>query len=188
MISTYFQLGFWHILDFQGFDHLLFLAVLVAGISINEWKSLLTLITAFTLGHSLTLALTLMYGAILSAEWVEFLIPITILIAAVANVFWNKKRLVVSTVATLLFGFIHGMGFAGYLYSLLPTAEALWKPLLSFNLGVEAGQLLFASFLISLLTFLARYVSKPAVRIAQTSISIVGMGISILLASLNWIF
>ncbi|MEQ9187078.1 MAG: HupE/UreJ family protein [Cryomorphaceae bacterium] len=187
MISTYFQLGFWHILDITGYDHVLFLAVLIAGIRINDWKGLFTLVSAFTIGHSLTLALTLFNGNLIESTTVEFLIPVTIILASTSNLFWKEKHLATSTTITVAFGLIHGMGFAGYLKALLPTSDSLWAPLLFFNHGVESGQLIFAAFILGLLQ-LTRYVSKPAVRIAQIGISVVGLAISIFLATNNWIF
>lgn len=186
MFPTYFKLGLTHILDFQGVDHMLFLAVLIAGYKWNEWKFMLWTITAFTLGHSLTLAITVLNGPIIESKWVEFLIPLTIFSAALSNLIWKRQQAGAAVSITTFFGLIHGMGFAGYLSALLPARSELWQPLLFFNLGVEAGQLIFASLLLALL-FITRSASKSAVRIAQISLSVVGLVISLFLAITNWI-
>ncbi|NQV52185.1 MAG: HupE/UreJ family protein [Flavobacteriales bacterium] len=186
MFPTYFELGLTHILDLQGYDHMLFLAVLIAGFHWNEWKTVLWMITAFTLGHSLTLAITVLNGPVIESNWVEILIPLTIFSAAFSNLVWKRRHVIAAASVTTFFGLIHGMGFAGYLSALLPTNSELWQPLLFFNLGVEAGQIIFATLLITLL-FITRSASKSAVRIAQTSLSVVGLVISLFLAFTNWI-
>ena len=89
MFKTYLQLGFEHILDFQGYDHILFIVTLCAIFSIGQWRKLLVLVTAFTLGHSLTLALSALSIVTIDAGLVEFLIPLTILLTAVYN---RQKR------------------------------------------------------------------------------------------------
>lgn len=184
---TYFNIGLEHILDINGYDHMLFLIVLLSGIEIERWKSMLGLITAFTLGHSLTLAIAVVNAPILSSEIVEFLIPVTILITAAANLVRKQADIYLSVIFTGIFGLIHGMGFAGYLSALMPRDASIWKPLLFFNLGVEAGQIIVAAAFVSVM-FLAQYISKNAIHIAQRVFSVVGLGISLFLAAQNWIF
>jgi hypothetical protein len=162
--AIYLQLGREHILDLQGYDHILFVLALCAAYRPAEWRQVLVLVTAFTLGHSLTLALAVYDLFRLPAPLVEALIPATILATALANL-WRgggprtKGLLRLNYLLALLFGFIHGMGFSNYLRSLLPAEGCIGGPLFFFNLGIELGQLLIvaAAMLASgLLTGLAR--------------------------------
>lgn len=187
MISTYFSLGLTHILDFEGYDHMLFLMLLIAGIKIKQWKNLLGLITAFTIGHSITLAIVTLNSPLLNSNVVEFFIPITILLTGIYNLVFKSTSIIIKLSLTLIFGLIHGMGFATYLSALLPQTESLWKPLLYFNLGVEAGQIVFASAFIGLLS-IWQFVSKNTVQKIQNVISAVGIAISLFLALSNWPF
>lgn len=177
---VYFEIGLKHILDLQGYDHMLFISVLIASVELKKWKQLVWLITAFTLGHSLTLALTIIEGPILASAWVEFLIPITILLTAINNLFSKEVNNKFRIGFTTFFGLIHGMGFAGYLTSLLPESMPTWQPLLFFNLGVEAGQLLFAGLLTGLF-WLYKYITKSPIHHAQTALSIVAVVVSLFL-------
>lgn len=175
-MSAYFLLGFTHILDLKGYDHMLFIAVLLSGVPLQKWKQMLLLITAFTVGHTVTLAITTLAAPILSSELVEFLIPVTILITGINNLRKEQSDITTRFVLVFLFGLIHGMGFAGYLSLLLPSDSQIWQPLLFFNLGVEAGQIIFASILGALL-FSTRFISNNAIRIAQKSLTVAGIGI-----------
>lgn len=182
---NYLTIGVEHILDLQGYDHMLFIAVLLAGVSPKEWKSVLWLITAFTIGHSLTLAYTILNGSLITSTWVEFLIPITIMITAFSNVIKMQGALKWQVVGTICFGLIHGMGFAGYLSSLLPKDLPLWKPLLFFNLGVELGQIMIAAVLVALF-LAAASIGKTVLKRAQFAASAVGFAVSLLLAIQKW--
>lgn len=144
MFPTYLQLGFEHITDLHGYDHMLFLLALCAAYQYDEWKKILVLVTAFTLGHSLTLALAVWNIIPVNAAWIEFLIPLTILATSVKNLLATNKRAATATYLMALgFGLIHGMGFSNYLRSLL--ADEFVMPLFAFNLGIELGQLLVVS-------------------------------------------
>ena len=182
---SYLQVGIAHILDVNGYDHMLFIAVLLAGLPSRQWKPIVSLITAFTLGHSLTLAITIAEGNILPASWVEFLIPVTILLTATDNLLRSQKKVGLKAGITIVFGLIHGMGFAGYLGALLPKDMPVWKPLLFFNVGVEIGQLIIAGILL-LTLFLLQYITQNTVQKAQRGISLVGIVISLFLAASNW--
>lgn len=145
MFSTYLQLGLDHILDFNGYDHILFVVVLCAIYRISEWKKVLVLVTAFTIGHSVTLALSALDIVQFKAEVIEFLIPLTILITALYNVIKKKstnQNINVNYLMALFFGFIHGLGFSNYFKALLGKEENIVRPLLAFNIGVEIGQIL----------------------------------------------
>lgn len=144
--SLYFQLGLTHILDIRGYDHILFVVALCAMYLLRDWRKILLLVTAFTVGHSITLALATLRLVRLDPDLVEFLIPLTIFITAVSNIV-RKRSAALPQVAplnyalALIFGLIHGLGFSNYLRSLLSKSQSLVGPLLSFNLGLEVGQL-----------------------------------------------
>ena len=149
MFGLYFGLGREHILDLQGYDHILFVVALCAVYLLREWKQILTLVTAFTVGHSVTLALATLNLVTVNSAWVEFLIPLTIFTTAVFNIFRVEKSggsstrgLQLNYVFALFFGLIHGLGFSNFLKSLLGQEQSLFTPLLAFNLGLELGQLL----------------------------------------------
>ena len=153
--SLYFELGLTHILDIQGYDHILFIVALCAIYLMRDWRKILILVTAFTIGHSVTLALATLRLVRIDANLIEFLIPVTIFITAVSNII-RKPGAYLPRVAplnyafALFFGLIHGLGFSNYLRSLLGRSESLLAPLLSFNLGLEAGQIVVVViFLIS---------------------------------------
>lgn len=145
--ELYFGLGRAHIMDIQAYDHILFVIALCVVYQVSQWRQVLILITAFTIGHSLTLALAALDVIEVNAEVIEFLIPVTILITAVGNiknagVDASKKRMPINYFFALFFGFIHGMGFSNYLKSLLGRSESILTPLFAFNLGLELGQVL----------------------------------------------
>lgn len=144
-LFAYARLGFRHITDPNGLDHVLFLLVLAAIYRLRDWKAALWVVTAFTVGHSLTLALAVTGVLQLPTRFIEFLIPVTILATAVENLLvrsettslWRKRY---RPLLAALFGLVHGAGFANYLRSLF--VDELAVPLLGFNLGLEAGQVL----------------------------------------------
>jgi hypothetical protein len=156
----YFQLGWHHIMSKNALDHQLFIAALVAIYLLKDWKQVLVLVTAFTIGHSLTLALSVLDIIRFSSKWVEFLIPCTIVITAITNLFQKKftpKSVRLNYFLALFFGLIHGMGFANTLRFVLAKDQSLVTGLLGFNVGLEVGQitmvlilLLFAQLLISI--------------------------------------
>jgi hypothetical protein len=153
--SVYFLLGLEHILNWAAVDHLLFILSLACVYQPTDYKKLLWLITAFTLGHSVTLALATLHIIEVNMKWVEFLIPCTILFSAVYNLIKTKKRYKYGVVA--FFGLIHGLGFSNYLQSLLGSESSLFTPLLGFNLGLEVGQICVVALVI-LTSFISYYV------------------------------
>ena len=144
--GLFFQMGYEHIADLKGIDHIMFVAALCIRYQFADWKKLLWLVTAFTIGHSITLALSVFNILNYSTSWIEFLIPVTILITAISNVFVKKfvykAKFPLIYFFALFFGLIHGLGFSNYLKSLLSKGENIVPELLAFNLGLEAGQLL----------------------------------------------
>lgn len=145
-ITLYFQLGWNHILSFDALDHILFIAALTSFYNLKDWRKVLILITAFTVGHSLTLALSTLKIIRLNNNWVEFLIPLTIIITCVYNLLQykksNTKNVQWNYFMALFFGLIHGMGFANTIRFMLSKAQTMTIPLLSFNFGIEAGQVI----------------------------------------------
>lgn len=151
--ELYFKLGLQHILDLQGFDHILFILSLCAVYVARDWVKILLLVTAFTLGHSLTLALATFEVVQIRSEVIEFLIPVTIAFTALATLIKPKpnsgKGVQLNYLLALFFGLIHGMGFSNYLRSLLGKEASIWQPLLAFNVGLEIGQIVIvAAFLL----------------------------------------
>jgi hypothetical protein len=141
----YFQLGWQHILDWKGYDHILFVMVLCGTYTLPEWRKVLILVTAFTIGHSITLALSVLSIIHINTALIEFLIPVTIVITAATNLLNNKssgKGMRLKYVLALFFGLIHGMGFSNYLNSLLGKSTSIIAELFAFNLGLEFGQVI----------------------------------------------
>jgi hypothetical protein len=150
--ELYFRLGIQHILDLKGFDHILFVLALCAAFIPRDWKRILILTTAFTIGHSITLALATFKIVQVNNDWIEFLIPVTIAITAFTNILRPKpvsgKGVTINYALALFFGLIHGLGFSNYLRSLLGKEAVIWQPLLAFNIGLEVGQLVIVGIFI----------------------------------------
>ena len=160
MFKLYLELGIEHIADLQGYDHILFVAMLCAVYTFKEWKQVLILVTAFTIGHSLTLALATLNIVKVSTAWVEFLIPVTILITAIGNIISgkpDKTSAKLKYVLALFFGLIHGLGFSNYLRSLLGKHDSIVAPLLAFNIGVELGQILIVLCILMLTAIMLQF-------------------------------
>ncbi|MEM7280464.1 MAG: HupE/UreJ family protein [Pseudomonadota bacterium] len=154
-IPFYMQIGFRHISDLAGFDHILFLVALCAVYKIEQWKNLVILVTAFTIGHSITLALAAFGTLTIPSNLIEFLIPTTILLTALHNVISRESTDRASGMGpvylmALFFGFIHGMGFSNYFRALLMGESSIVVPLLGFNLGIELGQLLVVAVIVGI--------------------------------------
>jgi hypothetical protein len=153
--SLYLNLGLTHILDLNGYDHILFVTTLCLVYQWKDYKEVGILVTAFTLGHSITLALAVLELIQFNPDIIEFLIPVTIIIASIENIAVN--RLPNFTQAALLryvtagtFGLIHGMGFSNYLRMLLMDEQSIALPLFAFNIGLEIGQLVIVTLVLSL--------------------------------------
>jgi len=150
--NLYFTIGVKHIANIKALDHILFIAALCIRYQFSDWKQLLIMVTAFTIGHSITLALSSLHIVSISIAWIEFLIPLTILLTALSNLFVKKftfrSKLPVIYFMALFFGLIHGLGFSNYLQSLLGRNSGIILQLLAFNIGIEAGQLLIVAILL----------------------------------------
>jgi hypothetical protein len=152
----YFRLGWEHIISKDALDHQLFIIALAAIYLLQDWKRVLILVTAFTIGHSLTLALSVYDVFRFNTEWVEFLIPCTIVITAVSNLFQKKftpKTIRINYFLALFFGLIHGMGFANTIRFIMAEDQSIGWGLFGFNVGLEVGQVVVV-IIILLLSFL----------------------------------
>lgn len=155
-LELFFSLGWHHIISADALDHILFIIALSAIYIFKDWKNVLILITAFTIGHSLTLALSVYDVIRINNRLVEILIPCTIVITATFNFFqknFTQKKFQMNYFFALFFGLIHGMGFANSIRFMMPKDESIAVPLLSFNIGLEAGQIVIV-LLILLLSYL----------------------------------
>ncbi len=145
----YLRLGLEHILDFNGYDHILFVVALTAVYLVKDWTKVLILVTAFTVGHSITLALATFNIIKVDQDLIELLIPLTIIITAFSNLFkkttGNRRNVQSNYLFALFFGLIHGLGFSQYLRSLLGKDTSIVKQLFAFNLGLEVGQIIIVA-------------------------------------------
>ncbi|HHG85842.1 MAG TPA: HupE/UreJ family protein [Bacteroidetes bacterium] len=154
--AVYLELGFTHITDLAGYDHILFLLALCAAYTLTDWRRVLVLVTAFTIGHSFTLALSVLTKPLFASQTIEFFIPITIVIACIFNIFYPKQKANSTYYLALFFGLFHGMGFSNYLRMLLGAEESIIQPLFAFNIGLELGQILIVGLILSLSTIILR--------------------------------
>lgn len=162
----YFGLGWEHIMSLDALDHIFFIFALAAIYLLKDWKQVLVLVTAFTIGHSITLALSTLQIVSIPGNWVEFLIPCTIVFTAVSNFFqrnFTVKAIRINYFLALFFGLIHGLGFANTLRFILAQDQSLGWALFGFNVGLEAGQIVIV-FLILLLAQLAVVLLKNSRR------------------------
>lgn len=194
MFSTYLQLGFTHIADLAGYDHILFIVALCAIYRLSEWKKVAILVTAFTIGHSLTLALAALGIIPINQPWVEFLIPVTIVITALYNVWVHRfdqgelpglfnRQLNANYFFALAFGLIHGMGFSNFFRAtLMPGEESkLLLQLFAFNIGVELGQLCIVAVIL-LASFLALQLFAVRQRSWNLFVSGAAFGLALVMA------
>lgn len=162
---------------------MLFVALLAFTYPVNQWKKLIGLVTAFTLGHSLTLALSVSKVLHLQQAYTEFLIVLTIVITAGFVLFFNKNTANRGKVIYLIiccFGLVHGMGFSYLLRSMLGHEENIIVPLLMFNLGLEAGQIVFVVLLFVLLWLVNKYFASIEKHFKTSIISIIFVGAIVL--------
>ena len=156
----YGELGFFHVLDPAGYDHVLFLTALALPFTFLQWKRVFWLATLFTVAHCFSLALAAYNLVNVSAAWVEFLIPVTIFLTALFNLFLARNGLHpgeayrTHLISTGLFGLIHGLGFSNYFRMLMSGEEDKMGPLLGFALGIEGAQLLVLLLVMGLTYFM----------------------------------
>ena len=164
----YFNTGLRHVLDINGYDHVLFLIALTVPYAFRDWKRVLLLVTLFTIGHTLALFLSVFKIVSVKVELVEFLIPITILITALFHLFTagktgKKEGLSFVSFVTLFFGIIHGLGFSNYFKTILPgNASDKLLPLFEFSIGIEAAQII-----VVLIVLILSYIVQTVFRFSK---------------------
>ncbi len=184
----YLKIGLHHVLDINGYDHVLFLMALTVPYAFRDWKRVLLLVTIFTIGHTLALFLSVFGIVMIKPAIVELLIPVTILITAVYNLFRagkaaGKESINVIGFITFFFGIIHGLGFSNYFKSLLPgdATDKIW-PLLEFALGIEVAQLIVV-LVVLLISFILHHFARFSKRdfALVTSAFVIGVVVPMLL-------
>jgi hypothetical protein len=161
----YFQIGLKHVLDIYSYDHVLFLIALAVPFTFKDWKRIVLLVSLFTIGHTLALILSVFGIIAVRVNVVELLIPITILITALFNLFTagksNKKESInLVFFITLFFGIIHGLGFSSYFKSILGgSSTSKLLPLGEFALGIEAAQIVVV-FVVLILSYIVQTVFR----------------------------
>lgn len=187
----YFKLGLNHVLDLNGYDHILFLIVLTVAYTFKDWRRVFWLVTIFTVGHTISLTLST-YGVIsVKANLAELLVYITILATALFNIFTagkniNKTKLVILLVAALFFGLIHGLAFSNYFKQITAGLDSKLLPMLEFALGVEAGQIVVVLVML-VLSFVFQTVFRFSKRDWIMVISAIVLGIAIHIIDSNFL-
>lgn len=187
--SLYFELGWQHILNWKGYDHILFVMVLCGAYTLTDWKRVLLLVTAFTIGHSITLALSVLKVITVKTDLIEFLIPVTILVTAASNILGGKssrpRGVQLKYILALFFGLIHGMGFSNYLNSLLGKSTNIVAELFAFNIGLEFGQIIIVTGIL-LISFILINIFKVKKWNWNFFLSSAIFGISFIMAAERW--
>lgn len=191
--SIYFSLGLDHILDINGYDHILFVVALCALYQSSDWKKVLILVTSFTIGHSVTLALATLKIISFNPDLIEFLIPVTILITAISNLFTNEEQVASGKILRNylyagFFGLIHGMGFSNYLSALLGKDESIVLQLFAFNVGLEIGQIVIVVIFMLLSFVVVSWIKLKRKYWKMTVSSIVGVVSIMLILATGYLF
>ena len=190
-LILYFKMGFTHVLDLAAYDHILFLIVLAVVFSMKEWTKVLWLVTLFTLGHSITLALAAYKVFEFPIDIIEFLIPLTIFITGFVNVITTKKTSTKSNRLNLFFafffGFIHGLGFSNYFKMMIGQEQNKFLPLLEFALGIEGAQIIIVLSIL-IIGFILQNFLKTSKRdwVLVTSSIVIGFAIQMMLERIFW--
>ncbi|WP_019037224.1 HupE/UreJ family protein [Psychroflexus tropicus] len=188
----YLKLGFDHVLDWNAYDHVLFLTALVASYTFKQSKNVIWLVTLFTVGHVLSLALSAYDILRIDTSIIEFLIPVSIIFTALYNVFTAGKskgsgKINLLYFVTFFFGLVHGFGFSTYFNMLAKSADNIFLMLAEFALGIELAQILVV-FAVLLLSFLVQNLFRFSKRDWVLVISSIVLGMTIPILSENWIF
>lgn len=179
-------------MDLDGFDHILFVIALCVIYLMRDWRKILILVTAFTIGHSLTLALATLRLVKVDTDLVEFLIPVTIALTCLSNIFKPKPAggtgyVQLNYALALFFGLIHGLGFSNYLSALLGRESSIFQPLLAFNIGLEVGQLVIVSIFLIVSSLMVGILGvKRKEWILIISSIVLGMSVMMILENRYW--
>lgn len=187
----YVKMGLNHVLDFSAYDHILFLIVLAVIFSFHQLKKVLWLITFFTIGHTITLALSA-YGIVkIDVKIVEFLIPVTIFITGIFNIYnlnkTTKSKENLNLIFALFFGLIHGLGFSNYFRMMIGREEDKLMPLIEFALGIELAQVIIVLGILIIGSLLQSFfkVSKRD-WVMVTSAIVIGFVIPMMIERVFW--
>ncbi|WP_416446473.1 HupE/UreJ family protein [Leeuwenhoekiella sp. A16] len=188
----YFNIGLDHVLDWKAYDHVLFLTVLTVPYLFRDWQRVLLLVSLFTLGHTLSLLLSVYNVVQVDRRLVEFLIPVTIFVAALYNIFTSgkgskKDKLGLLLITALFFGLIHGLGFSSFFKQLTAHLDSKLLPLGEFALGIEASQIIVV-FIVLVLSFIFQTIFRFSRRDWMMVISavVIGMVIPMLISNYPW--
>jgi hypothetical protein len=189
----YFQIGLKHVLDIYAYDHVLFLIALATPFSFKDWKRIVLLVSLFTIGHTIALILAVFEIIAVKVNVIEFLIPITILLTALFNLFTagksnRKESINLVFFTTLFFGIIHGLGFSNYFKTILGgTASSKLLPLGEFALGIEAAQIVVV-FIVLVLSYIVQTVFRFSKRdwTLVMSAFIIGVVVPLIIESEIW--
>lgn len=187
----YLKMGLFHVLDIKAYDHILFLIVLTVVFGFVDWKKVFWLVTLFTIGHSISLTLAAFEIIQIKVEIIEFLIPVTIFITGVTNIFNAKKisktKDSVNLFFALFFGLIHGLGFSNYFRGMIGREDDKLVPLAEFALGIEIAQIIIV-LCILILGYVLQNMMKVNKRdwILVTSSIVVGFSIQMMLDRVFW--
>ena len=146
-LKLFFELGLTHVLDINGYDHIIFLIVLAAPYLFSSWKKVLILVSVFTIGHTISLFLSSYNLVTVNSSLVEFVIPVTIAVTAIFNIVTSGRvsqnsKIGLMFFVTLIFGIIHGLGFSNYFKMIIGSSKFKFVPLIEFALGVEVAQVI----------------------------------------------
>lgn len=188
--KTWFEIGFDHILNYQALDHILFVFALTIMYEIKMIKKIIILITAFTIGHTITLVLSTLNMISFDQKIIEFSIPITIAITSINNIINRNKNLNnisnVNYFIALFFGLIHGLGFSNYLKALL-IGDSILLELFAFNVGVEVGQIIIVLLFLLMSYFISKiFFSKKGEWILFVSSLILGISLTLIINAKFW--
>ena len=189
-LGFYFDMGWHHIIAWDALDHILFILALSAIYLIGNWKQVLVLVTAFTIGHSLTLALSVYDVIRANDKWVEFLIPCTIIATSLFNFFqkdFQPRSLRLNYFLALFFGLIHGLGYANYIRFMMAKDQSIGWSLFGFNVGLEAGQIVIV-LCILLLSYIVVNLIKVERKWWVWGLSAVALGFAVKMVWERWVF
>ena len=188
----YIEFGLKHVLDFAAYDHILFLAALSLPFTFKSWKSVLVLVTVFTIAHCLSLGLSVYDIMVIDVGLIEFLIPMTIFLTAVFNLLYIKtvsgeRSILLHVLATAFFGLIHGFGFSNYFKMLMSGEDEKLSPLLGFATGIELSQVLIVLIVLALASVIQSvFKIKRELFVTLASILVIIITIPMLIATFPW--
>ncbi|AXG69141.1 HupE / UreJ protein [Kordia sp. SMS9] len=187
----FFKLGLNHVLNFDGYDHILFLIVLVVAYVFKDWKRVFWIVSVFTIGHTISLALSTYNVISVRVNTAELLVYVTIIATALYNIFTagknnNKTKIVILLVVALFFGLIHGLAFSNYFKEMTNGIESKLLPMLEFALGVEAAQIIIV-LVVLLLSFVFQTVFRFSKRDWVMVVSSIVLGIAFHIVDANFL-